>query len=110
MIPLLKPEFLELLLELVSRGFRGASGRGAGGAAAPPIFGNICSVKHSLAPLGGPSLFTTCPPNIFSVGYPPGLNHAHVNHVHWQEKCILASQENTVELHFSRIHYSRKLH
>ena len=40
---------------------QGGTGGGAGGAAAPPIFGNFCSVP----PPGGPSLFSTCPPNIF---------------------------------------------
>ena len=44
---------------------QGVSGGGAGGAAASPIFGDFCSVWHPLAPPGGPSLFSTCPPNIF---------------------------------------------
>ena len=40
------------------------SGREAGGAAAPPIFGDLCS-KIPPGPPSGPRLFSTCPPNNF---------------------------------------------
>ena len=53
--------------------------RSAGGQLPLLIFLDFCSVKLPLVPPGSPSLFSTCPPNIFLPDTP--LEKRHGQHV-----------------------------
>ena len=46
-----------------------------GGGQLPPQYSGISAVKHVLAPPGGQSLFSTCPPNIFLADTPLVQRH-----------------------------------